>query len=314
MNQDLRPLAPTQTEKMRELARLTDAVSDFVPREAAIGYLDYPLHTNVGDLLIFLGTMDFFRWNRNGIPVSFSVRDAREKAWAALENVDVIVCHGGGNFGDIYHSHQALREAAVERFAHKPIVIMPQSIHFGSETELKRSAAIFARHDNVTILVRDEASYAVARKHFSDKVIAVPDMAHRLFDGFSPIRDGQSQHLGTLKLMRRDVEAAKDQVAGASTLDWKDLLSLNDKARIGAFRLQAAAARFLGADANSPAFAYERAVKKTINGLCTSLVRYDDWQTSRLHGVILGNLLLKSVAASDNNYRKIERYSQFWHL
>ena len=299
-------------DAMRRLASLTDDVAKAIRPGASIGYLDYPLHINVGDLLIFQGCMDFFATNGNVIPVSFSIRDARENAWAALEQVEVIVCHGGGNFGDIYRPHQLLREEAIRRFPHKPIVALPQSIHFGSTEAMKESAAHFARHDNVTIFVRDQPSHDVARHHFSDRVVLMPDMAHRLYDGWAPIRAGQTQHLGTLALMRREVEAVQAQSDQPASVDWRDLLPTRDKLAVGRHRLLAELRSRLNSPADSPAAAYAATVDAATRRLAGRLVSYDHWVTSRLHGAIMGNLLGKRISAHDNSYGKVAKYFAQW--
>lgn len=311
MNQHL-SAKTSRSDTMRALSHLTDDVAKFVPQGARVGYLDYPMHINVGDLLIFMGTMDFFAANGNTLPVAFSIHDVRQRAWRALEDVDVIACHGGGNFGDIYRPHQMLREEVVRRFPHKPIVVLPQSIHFSSADALERSAAVFSAHPNLTILVRDEASFEIARTHFTERVTFMPDMAHRLYVAFASIRAGQHRHRGTLSLMRQDVEAPAGQPNLNAAVDWPDLLSLADKALIGRHRAQAIWRGLVDAPLGSQADAYLRTVSSRVNRMAGRLIEFDHWTTSRLHGAILGNLLDKPVEAYDNSYGKLQRYFQRW--
>lgn len=297
--------------RMRELARYTDALRTAIPTGARVGYVDYPMHGNVGDLLIYLGALDFFAANGNEIVASFCVFDASERAYSALADCDVIVCHGGGNFGDIYPVHQNLREQIARRFPDKPIVVMPQSFHFASDAAMARSAAHFQRHPNLTIAVRDVPSEALARAHFTDRVMLVPDMAHRLYDHFAPVRNKIGHD--ALYLMRRDVEAT-DATAEAGTLgrDWSDLLTFRDKASIGRYRLASILAGRLNLASPAIQRGHQSAVTAVVNGLAARLSAHDPWTTSRLHGAIFGLLLSRQVTLHDNSYGKNTRYFTQW--
>lgn len=297
--------------RMLELAALTDDLRGVIPPGARVGYIDYPMHINVGDLLIYLGAMDFFAANGNRIVSSFCIFDANTSAYDSLEACDVIVCHGGGNFGDIYPRHQRLREEAVRRYPHKPVVVMPQSFHFGSETAMRDSAAVFRRHDNVTIAVRDLPSRDTARKHFTDRVVLLPDMAHRLYDRFAPQRGARGTR--PLQLMRRDAEATDATVdAGRDACDWNDLLPFTEKARIGRHRAASQAAGRLGLHFPSILFQHHATVDRVIGDLASRLSARNPWVTSRLHGAIFGLLLGRDVTLHDNSYGKNSRYFTQW--
>ena len=73
-------------------------------------YLDYPLHLNVGDLLIYHGTEQFFV--DHGINVTLKRSefdmDLTEIKRKITSNTTILL-HGGGNFGDLYPQHQNLR-------------------------------------------------------------------------------------------------------------------------------------------------------------------------------------------------------------
>ncbi len=301
------------TIKMQQLGALTNALTTSIPPSGKVGYVDYPMHINVGDLLIFLGAMNFFQWNDNAIPTSFCLYDGKKNAFDSLENVDVIACHGGGNFGDIYPHHQNLREKIVQAFPHKPIVIMPQSMHFNSEEAMHKSADIFKAHDNVTIYMRDEESFIIARKYFSDKVFLCPDMAHRLYNEFSGIRASAKPLNNKLALMRTDVEAALDsastQLVGK---DWKNIMRLEEKLRIERHRLATRLAGGLNRPSPDILPAYHQTIKEVVSAIATRIGGHNPWITSRLHGAILGLLLDRQVTLVDNSYGKNSRYFSAW--
>lgn len=305
---------PTQSiASMPGLATETNRITAVIPPGARVGFIDYPMHTNVGDLLIFLGAMDFFAANGNPMPVSFCLYDATPSAWAALETVDVIACHGGGNFGDIYPKHQRLREEALRRFPHKPIVVMPQSIHFSSDETMRASAALFRAHDNVTVCVRDQESEAVAKQHFTDRVLLMPDMAHRLYETFAPVRataDGRAQE--PFWLMRRDVEAVPGRNGDPRGADWKTMLRLTDKLRMERHRSASRLRGLLnGADANAVQ-TYRNTVLSIVMALAGRIGHLNPWTTTRLHGAIFGLLLDRDVTLLDNSYGKNSRYFRQW--
>ncbi len=298
--------------QMRHLGRMTNALATTILPSGKVGYVDYPMHINVGDLLIFLGAMNFFNWNNNSIPTSFCLYDGQKNAFDSLGDVDVIVCHGGGNFGDIYPHHQILREKIIKAFPHKPVVIMPQSMHFTSRETMEKSAAVFKTHDNVSIYMRDQESFDIARNHFSDQVFLSPDMAHRLYDDFAPVRNNVKHEQNPFFLMRRDIEAPPDNKNTTRGKDWKDIMRFGEKLRIERHRLTTRLAGRLDAPAPHILPAYHRTVNSVVHAIAMRIGGHNPWTTSRLHGAILGLLLERTVNLSDNSYGKNARYFSAW--
>lgn len=300
-------------DAMLALAEQTGIISQTVLPRTRIGYLDYPMHINVGDLLIFLGAMEFFACNRNDIMVSFCLYDECSAALNSLNDVDRIVFHGGGNFGDIYPRHQHLREKIVRLFPRKPIVIMPQSFHFGSEAALKESGKIFRRHSDVTIYVRDEPSYQIARRYFSDKVELSSDLAHRLYHWLSPIREnGSATSQEPFCLMRRDVEASAVPYNRVIGQDWSDIMRFREKVRMERHRLGAKVRGRLSISSPEALFSYHRTVQQIVVAIAKRMICYNPWITSRLHGAIFGLLLGRTIELHDNSYGKNGRYFDQW--
>lgn len=270
---------------MRVLAEKTTILREAIPRGARIGFVDYPMHMNVGDLLILLGALDFFQWNQNQIHASFCLFDQTSPAFDRLNECDVIVCHGGGNFGDIYPRHQKLRERLVKHFPDKPIVIMPQSMHFSSAEAARESAAIFRKHRNLTIFVRDEHSLDLARSQFSDNVMLCPDMAHRLFEGLSAFARERKVPMSPypLRLMRRDVEATTVSHESGAAVDWSDIVTTVEKAKIWRHRAAVKLTGALGTYNANRLGAYSKTLSAIIPSIAERLIRHDIWLTSRLH-------------------------------
>ena len=90
-----------------ELKQIAELIID----KQDVVYFDYPLHLNVGDLLIYAGTEQFFKDYDIRIRLRRSLQafDIDEAKKYITPNT-TILCHGGGNFGDLYPSIQKMRE------------------------------------------------------------------------------------------------------------------------------------------------------------------------------------------------------------
>jgi len=140
--------------------------------------IDPPGHPNVGDSAILLGELDFIvRYFPAARLSYYDVDSYSPGADRFVEEATILLIHGGGNFGDIWPHHHSLRMRILDRFPHKPIVQLPQSIHFDHERELRSTATAIRRQSNFTLMVRDQNSFDYARRHFECKVVLSPDMA-----------------------------------------------------------------------------------------------------------------------------------------
>src|SRR3546814_11822273 len=95
---------------MRSLKARLQAVRGLVPLDRPVLYLDYPVHLNIGDLLINLGTEAWFGSAGYEIACRASVFDFGRRDAGRISPDSSIVLHGGGNFGDLYPIHQEFRE------------------------------------------------------------------------------------------------------------------------------------------------------------------------------------------------------------
>jgi pyruvyl transferase EpsO len=287
-----------------------DMLVDLIGR-GPFHYVDIPLHGNVGDMLIMHGTLAFFR-KKNLEPKLIAPFFAYDPRW--IEPGDVVVFHGGGNFGDLYPYYQDLRETVVRTCKENRIVVLPQSLHFSSAENMARSAKIFRTHDNVHICARDRESFAMA-KEFSDHVYLLPDMAHQLY----PMNAGKAgQVQGTLRISRVDDErgskVALPNVDVNCVTDWPELVGKREW-NINQFQ------RAMG-------FSFRRGMGRPVNRILAPLwiayserltadaarlfARHETVITDRLHGHILACLLRKENTVIDNSYGKNSRYVHAW--
>src|SRR5690606_22778710 len=181
-------------------------------------------YDNIGDTLIWEGEETFL----SSLPYKCLYRSSintynRDKNF---DTAVTILMQGGGNFGDLWSDHQKFRLEIVEKFRDNPIVIFPVSVHYLDNTKMLEDARLMAQHENLTICVRDQASYNLLKEHFSNNILLVPDMAFWI----DPAQLQQYNRLSgnrALLLKRNDKELSADydytqHIEGSSELDILD--------------------------------------------------------------------------------------------
>ena len=275
-------------------------------------YVDFPVHGNIGDLLIMHGTLAFFE-RYHLVPRISAAAFAYDPRW--IRGGDVVIFHGGGNFGDLYYEYgtQALREAVVRTRPENRIVVLPQTIYFSSAEEKRRSAKLFRTHPDVHICVRDQASYQVAHE-FTEHVYLLPDMAHQLY----PILPLYDTAAGALRISRMDSEKKQTGETAdfevAATTDWP-LVVGDRESRIDRFRRAMRMTYRLGLGWGGNKVLSRLWISysgKLINDAVALFSTHDRVITDRLHGHILACLMSKPNTVLDNSYGKNSAYVRAW--
>ncbi|MGL4337103.1 MAG: polysaccharide pyruvyl transferase family protein, partial [Turicibacter sp.] len=222
---------------MQSLSNMHDEIAMLLAGKK-IAYIDIPVHFNVGDLLIYLGSEAFFE--KNNLNVVYR-SEVQKTSFSHLKNVDAIVFHGGGNFGDLYDIHQKLREKIVSAFKDKLIICLPQTIYFSSENKLDASVEIFSKHPNFYFFVRDKRSLELAQR-FTSKASLMPDMAHSLHPlaDVSEVGPTNATPQKKLSLVRRDIESVSKTTGRniqKNGFDWDDLITVSDIAIFQVYRI-----------------------------------------------------------------------------
>jgi pyruvyl transferase EpsO len=306
-------------------SRLTGITAVMAPSRPVI-HLDYPVHGNVGDLLIHQGTDAFFEDHGYDVRGRFSMHDfsrldrtgrsllvlkesIRDLDLMLKRSGGVLVLQGGGNLGDIWPDIQAFRELIIMRYPDTPIVMLPQSVHFGNADNRARSARMFAAHKHLFLFVRDEESLHFVRESGGAGAL-MPDMAHYLW-GRPAVASDQSHGAGTLVLRRRDRESRNNAGVPTVEFDWDDLRGAGSTAVLRALRkwqtIDNPLRHWL------PNYALWRRYRDHL--VQRAVDRFRPCRcidTDRLHGMILGALMSKQVRYGEGSYGKLHRYAQLW--
>lgn len=309
---------------MDELKHKLDLIRDVIPLSRPVVFLDYPMHGNVGDLLIHAGTDWFLAVNGYEVIGRFSIhefclthridrpiayfKDLVRRLDALVKRGVTIVFQGGGNLGDLYRDHQMFRELVIARYPETPIVILPQSIHFLAPEGRIATAKVFGAHRQLYVFARDRESLSFVREECGNPASLMPDMAHALW-GSLPRQDGSKT--ATLNFRRRDKEAKLSADEPGHSFDWDDVTSSVDRGLIRLLRkMQSLDLPTRHVVPNHVLWGSyrDRLLRRSVD----RVGQYGRLVTDRLHGMILGALLDMPVVSEDNSYGKVGRYYAEW--
>ncbi len=272
-------------------ALLTALYRTHVALGSRYALVDFPDHANVGDSAIWLGELAMLRAITGRDPCYVSTwHDFDLDAFRSACPDGVLFLHGGGNLGDIWPHHQLFREDILAKVRDRPVVQLPQSIHFRVPSEVDRFAALVAEHPDFVLYVRDTRSLSFARKYLACPSHLAPDSAYALGEQSRDVAQ-----CDVLMLMRTDDERqgyAIPTADPATVVDW-----LEDDVDLP-----------VGGDAKARE---AQAVARVDRGL-RLLAQGRVVVTDRLHGHILADLLGISHVVLDNDYGKIAAYLDAW--
>jgi len=303
-------LPATSVRHLRDQLRAT--LAPFVEGEHSCALVDFPDHSNVGDSAIWLGAISWL--SDAGLRIGYRCDPDTYNPDHLRHFVPTgpIFINGGGNFGDVWRRHQRLREAVITDFRDRPIVQLPQTLHFQRAENLRAACQLFDAHPNLTLLVRDRLSFNLVRSEFRAKNGLCPDMAFYL----GQLDRVVQPDVDILWLRREDRETA-----GASGPVPSDVLAcdwLDD--RVPTLRrarnvLRPLAAREPGGRfvlGRALAVAYDRQARQRLRAGCKLLSRGRVVITDRLHAHILCLLLGIPHVLLDNSYGKVHRVHETW--
>lgn len=287
-------------------------LAPFVEDQRTCALVDFPDHSNVGDSAIWLGATSWL--SDAGVRIGYRC-DPGTYNPDHLEHfvpTGPIFINGGGNLGDVWRRHQRLREAVIKDFRDRPIVQLPQTVHFQRPENLAVARQLFDAHPNLTLLVRDRLSLNLVRSEFRARTALCPDMAFYIgrIDRVIP------PDVDILWLRREDREtsgASGPVPSGVLACDWlDDRVPMLRRARN---LLRPLAAREPGRRfilARALAIAYDQQARRRLRAGCSLLSRGRVVITDRLHAHILCLLLGIPHVLLDNSYGKVRRVHETW--
>jgi exopolysaccharide biosynthesis predicted pyruvyltransferase EpsI len=297
----------------KQVSRLKEVIGQFVQIGTQYALIDFPDHSNVGDSAIWLGEIKLLKELTGNAPKYVSTVESfdYDELMRTLPSGPILI-HGGGNFGDIWRTHQDFREMILAKFKDRLVVQLPQSIKFQSEASISLCADNIAAHPNFHLLVRDQPSLNFVQQYFACDVQLVPDSAFAIQAIDRPTLPASKIFM----LLRTDSERAEYDEAplkksGGVIDDWliepssfyrqSRILSVIRIVLNGAWSKNS---RRLACYQQLAEGRLDRGLRLLSSGECVI--------TDRLHAHILSILLDIPHVALDNNYGKVSGYINAW--
>ena len=305
-------------KKIEQLRRIiSDSIKPLLSDRVIIA--DAPYYDNIGDSLIWRGAVDFLHANNFKLLHSYG---AGYFPFPRLDKDITIILMGGGNFGDLWREFQDIRLEIIDRYPDNRIVMLPQSICYQNPALINKDADLMARHTDLHLFARDQASYDILSARFSRNLVYLaPDMAFCINSRLlAPHRNREEGK--TLFLLRSDKELTQET---PTTLQEANIISdwpKPEKTRRLIRNLKRA--RRISRELRGRGL-HSRFIDSalTVCGnkfICNSLTRkgceflhpFSRIVTTRLHTMILAVLLHKPVEYIDNTYGKLSAFAETW--
>jgi len=309
---------PSSFEEIRRIA--DEAMRPVVGGFESVALVGFPDHSNVGDSAIWLGELAYLKSESVKVAYSCSSESYRKENLERHTDVDTpILIHGGGYFGDTWQEPFGFMLRMVEDFPDRSIIVMPQTIHFQSSSQLERARRVINGHHAMTICVRDHRSAQLAQEYFEHQIVLSPDSA--MFLDLGTASGGR----GVLYLARDDREASaapsRSPGMGVERRDWANSRVPILAARVfraAGYRAKAGLCSRLGR--RSTAGWQEEAASLAQNSIsrlrvhrgARLLASTEVVVTDRLHAHILSTLLGIPNILLDNSYGKVRAYYETW--
>lgn len=297
------PRAAAVLESLRN--ETAETLGALLPAGEPVALIDVPSHRNFGDHLLHLGQLQYL--HRIGVPLRLeaTMYAAIEKPLATLHPEGPILLQGGGNFGDLWHDVQTLRERFITTHRDRRILMMPNSIYFREEANLRIAQEAFSSHPDLTILLRDARSIEFAEAHFpSNRIVYCPDIGLGC-----PVSLPQNQSPDDVIMLRRgdrddDIWVLPTDVS-CTTTDW-DLPRHRDRiARVLALpdRIGNKLPPLAVTSARLRTATYPRISRICVDEALRTLAKGRVLVTDRMHAAVMGAMLGMPTVALDLAYR-----------
>ena len=285
------------------MARTThDGFARLFPGVRRVTFTDFPDHSNVGDTAIALGTLKFLELAGIEILGIYTIPTLPRKV---LASTDTVYIHGGGNIAGLYPLCDGHRYLIAEHLRKgTPLIQGPQTVHFPRDADRDGFAARFGRREDVRIAARDERSKGLLDSiGIRADTMLMPDAVHMLgaLDAVAPT-------FRTVVVARTDDESAGS--SNGNTVDW---LRDDRLAWFGcSLRWRSQPWPAVSGVLNPGRRRWLRISHRRLRRGITILSSGETIITDRLHAMLIGLQLGRSVIAVDNNNQKLTKYAETW--
>ncbi len=301
------------SEKVVSLRNKISSQLDVIINSDRCILVDVPYYSNIGDVLIWQGTLDFFK--EKGLKC-LNTSSFETFSYPHLSSDTIIFFNGGGNLGDLYTEHINLLKSIVKRYPKNRIIILPQTVYYESSKNQLLDFQQLQKHPDLYFCARDQFVYDMLTNYFGEKALLVPDMAYYI-SGDVIEKYRKETFKDKLIIKRNDCEIGASPSSDGDIRDWptfeaKIVKSAYFNYHIGNFYK------------HSPKFLKKLSGKMWDIYTCyifrPSLVRmgiefiseYKTIETTRLHGCILSTILCKEILLLDNSYGKNKHFYETW--
>lgn len=273
---------------------------------------DIPYYSNIGDVLIWEGTLSILR----KIPYKCLNQASKETcAFPPLSKSTIILLSGGGNFGDLYPTHQQFKLNVIKKYPNNKIIILPQSIWYKSYEIFENEKNILNGHQHLTFCVRDEYSFNFLSSKLRTRILLLPDMAFGI-----PHKNYKNHNSGKRILFLKRIDSELTPKIsysifeeGKEVHDWPTFEKSPFFQKI-MYMLVGLSKRIGNKYVKKITDYYGNKIYRPtmVKIGIKFLSRYSVIYTTRLHALILGFILGKEIYYLDNTTNKLSAFSNTW--
>lgn len=297
-------------------AELDAAISTRLAGATEVALLDMPYHDNVGDSLIWAGEVAALK--RLGVKVSYTsdISHFDPDVVEGLSAECVLLCHGGGNFGDTWPWSEAFRNDLAKRFPGRRIVVLPQSIQYAEPANRDTTAEVLGRHVRLEVMARDDHSLRTGRE-MGLNVFLSPDAAFGFDAEDWGVERFRKPTVPIVALWRADKESSSSGHTTAPiddhvVVDW---LGGRDRLRERSWRPLWKVTRLQRSTrlASAPISRFFNAMaERELRRGFAMLGQAEVVVTDRLHATVMAVMLGLPVIWVDNSYGKLSKVLGRW--
>lgn len=282
-------------------------------------YVNLPYYENIGDILIWEGTMKFLSQIKYKCLYSTDIYNFLPQK---IGKEVIIILQGGGNWGDLWTNHHLFRKKIIEMYPENKIIVFPQTVHYQEVSNMHDDIEFYNRYPNVTICTRDNVSYQLMKSNFlNNKILLVPDMAFFIDIKFKP-QDTQRILFArrTDKELSSNHEIYKNIPSKAEVHDWPTYeTDVNKRTIIKVLNRLTWICRKTDKLFNTHLkniiydFYWKHLIRPYYIKCGISFINnYNEIYSTRLHITILSFLMRKKIHIIDNNYGKTLNLINTW--